>query len=150
MQSEMHYNEIMASDSQAEHNSQVHQQLIHCHPLNNRTSDCSQPSNDVCNICNQNSNINLINDVTGASGCSNCCCAGAEALVPLASSQVECPKQDADYQKLVALDSDDNGACGYSRPSCCEANCRDQHDEDYLQLVADDDYLQLVADDDYL
>lgn len=74
--------------------------------------------------------------------------ASASAFVPLANRQAECPKQDnAEYLELVASDAADNGVCGDSKPSSWQANCRDQHDDDYLQLVANDDYFQPIAND---
>jgi hypothetical protein len=138
MQSEMHFNDTVASSCQTEHSSKVYQEL-HC--SKRRVSDCSQLF--------QNRNVHHINDVTDASDCVNCSCAGAEALEPLASNQAKGPKRDAEYLEIVASDANDHCVCGDSKPSSCQANYRHQHGDDYLQLVPDDDYLQLVADDDY-
>lgn len=142
----MHCNETAASGCQAEHEEKMYRECVHCHRSNRRASDCSQPCSDT-DIYNQRRNIYSIKDVTDASDYVNCCCSEAEAFVSLASSQTKCPKQDAEYLEVVALDADDNGACGNSKPSGCEAKCRDQHDDDYLQLVADDDYHQLFTSD---
>jgi hypothetical protein len=133
MQSETQLYETVASGCPTEHDSKVYQELILCHQSNRRASDCSQPCNDV-NICDHSRNVHHNNDVTDASDCVNCCCAGAEALVPDASSQAECPKQDAEYLEIVASDAENNGARGDSKPSSRQANCRDQHDNDYLHL----------------
>lgn len=139
MQSEIHCNETVASGCQTEHNhdSKVYQQLIHCHHLNRRNSDCCQPCNDG-NNCNQNRNIYPIYDVTDTSDCVNRCCARADALVSLDTSQAKCPKQEAKCIKIAASVTDDNDASGYSKPSSCQANCRDQHDKDYHKLFASD------------
>jgi hypothetical protein len=154
MQSEMQFYET--SGCPTEHNREVYQEPIHCHQSNRRASDCSQPCNDV-NICDHSRNVHHNNDVTDASV--NCCCAGAKALELDASSQVKCPKQDAEYLEMVASDVDDNSARGDNRLSSCQADCRDKHDKDYLQPAAYKDYLQIVdydyytqlaAHDDYL
>jgi hypothetical protein len=131
MQSEMHCNDTVASGCQTEHSSKVYQGLYYS---TRRVSDCSQLF--------RNRNVNPTEGV-------NCCCAGAEALVPHASSQAKCPKQDAEYLEIVASDAADHCVCGDSESSSCQANCRDQYDNNYLQPVADDDYLQPIADDDY-
>jgi hypothetical protein len=146
MQSEMHCEQTVESGCPAEHNSKVHQDLTHCHHSNRRASDGSQPSNDV-GIYIHNRNVNPYNDITDASNCVTCCCAGAEVL---ARSQAVCPKQDAEYLEVVASDADDNGAYGDSKPPNCQSNCRNQHDDNYLQLVSYDDYLQLITSEDYL
>lgn len=138
LQSEIYCDETMASGYQAEDNTKGYQELIHCHHSNRRNSDCIRTYSDA-NICKP------INDDTDARDNVNNCCAGVEAFVPPACSQATCPEQDAGYLKIVASDAENNCACGDCKPSCCHANCRHQHGDNYLQLVADDDYLQRVA-----
>jgi hypothetical protein len=150
MQSEIYCNETMASDFQAEHSCKAYQELIHSHYSKRRNSYCIRTCNDA-DICSQSRKIKPINDVTDARDNVNNCCADVKALVPLTSGQAECLKQDdAEYLEMVASDAADNGVCGDSKPSSCQANCLDQYGDNYLQLVANDDHLQQVANDDYL
>lgn len=146
MQFEMLCNETATSGCQAEYDEKVYRECVHCHRSNCCTSDYSQTRKDF-DVYNQRRNIYSIDDVTDASNCVNCGCSEADALVSLASSQTKCSEQDVEYLEIVAFDADDKDAYGDSKPSSCETNCRDKHDDDYLQLVADDDYHQLVASD---
>lgn len=128
----MHCTESVASGSQTEYNSKGYQELIHCHHSNTSASNCSQPCNDV-EICNQNRNVCRNNAVTDTNDHIVCCCTGAEAH---AISQAKRHKQNAEYEKVAAVYADDNDACGYSKPSSCQAICHDRHDNDYHQLFA--------------
>jgi hypothetical protein len=147
IQSKMQCDETVASGCPTEHEVQLDPNIT-CHHSNRSASDCNQPCNDA-DIYSLSRNVSPNNDVTDASDCVNCYCAGANALVPLASNQVKCLKQDAEYLEMVALDADDNGAGGDKKPSSRQTNFRIQHNDDYFQLVAYEDYLQTVAYDHY-
>jgi hypothetical protein len=124
MLSEKHCNQTAASDCQAEHHRNVYQEFIHCHNSN--------AANIVDNIMTLTSATKALMAASSVASLStndnvNCCFStSAEALEPLANSQAKCPKQAVEYLEIVGLDADDNGACGNSVPSSCQASGRDQ------------------------